>query len=325
MNRLRSRSDTLHRSAFFELCIHELLLRRGFKIIAIEPNLRSGRSPDFLVEAPDAMRFYVEATLASGMSDVAAGADRRMREALQAIDNVSSPDFFLHLHTRGVPTHPIAVGRLRRAVQRFVDTLDYEKAVAAAASGVPLPHFQHEENGAGFVIRPVPKRVRGRDGRAIGGRMLPGGKITPHEAIKASVEGKARHYGELDLPLLVAVNSLEEFARAGDAIDAMFGTLSVIVPDAGPVRPVRNRDGAWHGPTGPTNTRVSGILSTERLSPWDLGQRSLRLILNPWARRPLPPDIPFGIETSHVVDNHLQTLPGMSLREIFGLPLGWPE
>jgi hypothetical protein len=211
-------------------------------------------------------------------------------------------------------------------VQRFVDALDFDAAVRAAeANEAPGPLFQHEEHGAHFTIQPVPKNIRRPGGRAIGGRMLPGGVITPHKAIKSAIEGKAGRYGELGMPFIVAVNSLEDYARADNAVDALFGTEAVVVPEDGPPRAVRNRDGAWHGPAGPIHTRVSGVLSTERLSPWDLGHRSARLILNPWARAPLPPDIPIGIKVRHVVDDHLVTEPGLSLREIFELPEGWPE
>lgn len=320
IRRLRSRDDVLHRSSLFELMLHALLLQQGFTIIEIEPVLPNGKAPDFLVEAPDGKRFYLEATLASGMDNVAAGGDRRMREALQAIDEVRSPDFFLHLHTRGTPTRPMAVGRLRRAVQRFVDGLDYDQAIANEEVLV----FQHEEHGAKFTIQPVPKNLRRADGRAVGGRMLPGGIIHPEVAIKSAVEGKAGRYGDIDLPLVIAVNALEEFAKIDDAIDALFGTTSVVVREGQEPQPIRNADGAWRGPAGPVYTRSSAVLFVERLSAWSVGQRSLHLIVNPWARNPIG-DIPLGVEVREVIDGRLQTRAGLSLREIFDLPEGWPE
>jgi hypothetical protein len=325
IRRLRSRDDVSHRSALFELMLHALLLRQGFTIVEIEPQLPNGKAPDFLVEAPDGLRFYLEATLASGIDNVAAGADRRMREALQAIDDVRSPDFFLHLHTRGTPNQPIATARLRRAVQRFVDELDYDQAVVRAEAGQPpAPVWQHTEHGAHFTIQPVPKNIRRREGRAIGGRMLPGGVILPEVAIKSAVEGKAGRYGNIGLPLVIAVNALEEFARVGDAVDALFGTTGVIVSQDGAARGMRNRDGAWRGPGGPVYTRSSAVLFVARFSAWSVGQRAMSLILNPWARSPIA-GLPLGVEVQEVVDGRLETRPGQSLREIFGLPEGWPE
>lgn len=325
VHRLRSRDDTSHLSATFELMLHALLRRQGFTIVEVEPQLPNGKAPDFLVEAPDGRRFYLEATLASGMADTDAGADRRMREALQAIDAVESPDFFLHLHTRGTPSRPVAVGKLRRAVQAYVDALDYDQAVARAEAGLPpAPIWQRDEHGAHFMIQPIPKNVRRPGSRAIAGRMLAAGTIRPEVAIKGAVEGKAGRYGDIDLPLVIAVNALEEFARVGDAIDALFGTFGAVVSADGAARGVRNPDGAWQGRGGPVYTRSSALLFVAGFSAWSIGQRTLRLIHNPWARSPIA-DLPLGVDTSTVIDGTLETQPGQSLREIFGLPAGWPE
>lgn len=323
--RIRSRDDTLHNSSVFELMLHALLQRQGFTIVAIEPVLANGRAPDFLVEAPDGTRFYLEATLASGMASADVGGDKRLRQALQAIDEVESPDFFLHLHTIGTPSKPIAVARLRRAVQRFVDGLDYEKAAADGNAGQDVaPVFQHEEHGCRLILRPVPKNVRRPGGRAVGGTTLPGGIVRPELAIKSAVEGKAGRYGDIDLPLVIAVNALEDYAGVDAAIDALFGTTATAFSEGREPRLVRNPDGAWRGPGGPVYTRSSAVLFVERLSAWSVGQRSLKLILNPWARSSLG-DVPLGVEVREVIDDRLQTHGGRSLREIFGLPEGWPE
>ena len=322
--RLRSRDDTLHRSAHFELFLHALLRQQGFTIVAVEPALPNGRQPDFLVEAPDGTRFYLEATLAPGMAAVDAGADRRMREALQAIDDVVSPNFFLHLETRGTPDQPVAVGRLRRSVQTYVDGLDHAAAVQAIAADQPVAApWEYETHGAHFRIEPVPKNTPGF-GRAVGARVLAGGFIRLHAPIKSAVEGKAGRYGVLDHPLVVAVNALEEYVGPDDAVDALFGTTAVVVPEGGPPRHVRNSDGVWQGPDGPVYTRLSAVLFVERLSAWSVAQRTARLILNPWATNP-PKHIPLGIEIRHVVENKLVIQTGAALHAIFGLSVDWPE
>lgn len=325
IRRLRSRDDVLHSSSLFELMLHALLLRQGFVVTEIEPELPNGRSPDFLVEAPNGTRFYLEATIALGMNNAAAGADRRMREAIQAIDEVQSPDFFLHLHTQGTPSQPIAVGRLRRAVQRFVDGLEYEQVISNNdAELATFPTWRHEEHGAHFTIQAVPKNTRRSDGRAIGGRMLPGGVIHPHVAIRSAVVAKAGRYGEIDIPLVVAVNALEQYAGVDDAVDALFGTTAVIVREDFESEFVRNFDGAWYGPAGPVNTKCSAVLFIERLSAWSVAQRSFQLFVNPWARYPIG-KIPLGVDVREVIDRRLQARSGQALKTIFGLTENWPE
>lgn len=61
--RLQSRQDDQHRSAFFELFLHETLLCRGHRVTAIEPKLpHTWKSPDFLVDG----QFYLEGVQAVG-------------------------------------------------------------------------------------------------------------------------------------------------------------------------------------------------------------------------------------------------------------------
>lgn len=174
VTRLRSRDNSLHRSAFFELLLHALLLRKGFEVIEIEPKMPNGRAPDFLVRAPDGGRFYLEATLASGVDKNTAGAEQRMREAIQAIDKVKSPDFFLCLQTSGVLSSPVSTRKLLNSVQHWVDGLDYAAVVKALGTDECTAQvWQHDENGAHFTIKPIPKNQRCPSGRAIGVRMLP--------------------------------------------------------------------------------------------------------------------------------------------------------
>ena len=323
--RLRSRDDTLHQSAFFELTLHELLIRQGFTIEEVEPVLANGRAPDFLVASPQGDRFYLEATLATGQPAATAGAEQRMRMALQAIDEVQSPNFFLSLHPRGTPDQPVATTRLRRDVQRFVDGLDHAKVVADLAAGRPWPTFEQEQHGAVFRIEAVPKNTPGGgNARAIGVRMMAPIQVQPQEVIKSAVLGKAGRYGDPDLPFVIAVNSLEDYARADDAEDALFGSSAVAINAAGEDRWIREPDGVWHTPNGPGYSRVSAVLSTERVYPWSLGQRRARLIYNPWARRPLP-DIALGVDTVRIADNMFQRQDGQTIGEILGLPEDWPQ
>lgn len=331
-HRLRSIDDNTHLGAFFELALHDIVLRAGCTVLAVEPDLEgTPRSPDFLVETPQGQRFYLEATLATGRSRSGEGAERRLREALQAIDSVQSPDFFLDLHISGTPTAPVSGSRLRRRLKRWLQGLDYEQVrrIWDENAGT-IPIFTYEQNGVRFRISPVPRRLsRGslRRSRAIGSRMLAPLSVQPQEPIRSAILGKATRYGQLDAPYIVAVNAMSDYADADGAIDAVFGTPAVFVRQTAEGfedRPGRERDGVWLGAGGPTNTRVSAVFSTDRLHPWSLAQRRARLILNPWAARPLPRS-PFQADVVDVHEERLRGTAGLSLQELFDLPEGWPE
>lgn len=330
--RLRSTDDNQHMGAAFELVLHELLLRAGCKILAVEPLLKgTGRSPDFLVQTECGSHFYLEATLATGRSRRQEGADRRLNEALQAINSVNSPDFFLDVDTSGTPTAPVTVRRLRGRLDRWLQSLDYEQIIAQVGDeGVARPQFKYDQHGVSFRIAVTPRRqYRGttKGGRAIGSRTLAPQMVRSQESIRTAVVGKAGRYGDLDAPYIIAINALSDYASEDDAFDALFGEeiISTRQTAEGFERRIsRDIDGAWRGPSGPVNTRVSAVLSTERLGPWSLGQRRARLFMNPWARRPLEV-LPLAIDIREVRDEQIYCTAGNSIADLLGLPEGWPE
>ena len=160
--------------------------------------------------------------------------------------------------------------------------------------------------------------------------MLDASWVQPRLAIRDAVNGKATRYGDLDLPYVVAVNAMSDFANEEDAVDALFGPLATIVQRTGEGDehefarlPDSVWNSEWKGPGEPTNTRVSAVLSTERLTPWSVGQQRARLIINPWAQKPLP-EPALGVDVLRLQGPWLRRFPGKDLRTIFGCPEGWP-
>jgi hypothetical protein len=327
--RLRSRDDVTHQSAFFELAIHELILRAGCQA-SLHPTVPgTSKKPDFLVECPDGQTFYLEATLATGRSKEEEGAQKRLARALQTIDEVPSPDFFLSVRPRGVPNTPISGKRLKRELSQWLAGLDHAAIAAAMASGAPEPLLTFEEHGLHLRFTAMPRgSTRGSSGRAIGVHWLAGGIIHPEEPIADAIRGKAGRYGKLDLPYLIAVNALETYAREESAIDALFGSPAVAVTMMSDGsyhdRHIRQPDGVLRGKSGPECTRVSAVLSVDRLSPWTIGQAKARLIINPWAQRSLNPSV---LPLPHILveEERLRSNSGTSLSEVLGVWPGWPE
>lgn len=323
--RLRSKIDDAHQSAFFELALHELLLVTGHVIVAIEPKLEhTPYSPDFLVQAPDGSRFYLEAVVATAKSAQAVAADKRLNMAIAAIERVESPAHFLDLHIEGKPTEPIRGRHLRGALATWIANLpDSDEAKN-------VPPFVYEAFGAKFSIEaPFRKNQRDRpDDRAIGVRSLEPYWGTPGDGVRESVEKKASKYGELDAPYIVAVNATGEYQSEEDAIDALLGSPCVIIRqfDDGrrETKEGRNPDGVWLGRHGPRNTRLSAVLFTKRFSPWSVELRRALLVRSPWADKPLAA-APLRVDELNPVDGRFVKSEGSALGTIFSLHEGWPE
>ncbi|MBW0149738.1 MAG: hypothetical protein KXJ53_00870 [Phenylobacterium sp.] len=322
--RLRSTIDAAHHSAFFELAVHELLVRTGHTIVAVEPKVpNSNRRPDFLVEAPDGERFYVEVVTSIAQTPQEMAAEKRLNDAVCIVDKADAEFHFLDVQIEGKPKEQVSAKALRPALANWIAALPVTDAVK------DQPPFVYAEHGMtltiGAFLRNTPRREAGG---AIGLQNMEPFWGTPGDGIRESVERKASRYGDLDLPYVVAVNAMSDYKSEEDAIDAMFGSPCVVVRryEDGRTETAesRNGDGVWQGANGPRKKGLSAILSTERLAPWSVGQRRARLIRNPWATRPLPP-IPLGIDELNPIDGRLEKTEGQPFRELFNLPASWPE
>jgi len=322
VTRFRSSIDDQHRSAFFELFLHELVLTRGHKVVAIEPKLaHTTRSPDFLVETSQGERFYLEGVIATGRSREDAAAQARLNQALAAIDSTPSPAHFLDLSAHGVPSAPISINKMKRSLARWIATLPEDDAATSAAP------FVYDEHGLRITLRAFPRKNRARGTRSIGVRHFPVRQVTVDEDIRGALEKKASRYGDLDHPYVVAVNALGLFHHEDDAFDSLLGTAVTQMREFNDgtfrTEDTRKPDGVWVGPKGPRRRGLSAVFSTEQIDPWNFASRHARLIRNPWSIAVLPP-IALGVDEFAPIDGNFRRTEGMIVGRIFGLPEAWP-
>jgi hypothetical protein len=151
---------------------------------------------------------------------------------------------------------------------------------------------------------------------------------TPGDGIRETLLKKANRYGDLDAPLVVAVNSLRLLDDDQDAIAALFGSPSVIVRkyQDGRIEYIDSRtpNGVWFDHERPRRTGLSAVVATSGLMPWSLGSQRASLILNPWAARPLDSHV-FQTDKYVPADNVLNYSAGLGLNQIYGLSAEWPK
>lgn len=330
--RLRSNDDLEHLSAAFELITHELFRLGALKIIGVEPRLEgSKKSPDFLLETADGGSLYAENVLATSRSTSTAAAQRRLSDALHAIDTTPSPDFFLKLRIKGLPAAPIRTSKLKKRLSEWLHGLDYSEVLQASA-GKPLSDsrfdFRYAEHGLTIDVTPLPRSETRGDAtaRAIGLRMGLPTYVDDVAPIRRAIGGKAGRYGDLGKPYVIAVNSLADFVDDSDLLSSLFGS-EVFTVDVSETEPhaelARRPDGVWHHGAGPTYTRVSAVLFTKSLSPWSIATCRPLLVKNPWARYPLP-TLGIELDSINAEGDKLVRTSGQTLGNLFGLPNGWP-
>ena len=153
--------------------------------------------------------------------------------------------------------------------------------------------------------------------------------LRTHDDIRAAIDGKATKYGVLELPLIVAVNVLDDFCDTTDIRNALFGEeqmISVRQPSGTwEDRARRMPNGAWCGRSGPRNTSVSAVVVTHQLSASTLRNRTVDIIHNPWAACPLDVHslcLPHKLVS--VEDGRIEEVAGMSAADILRIPDPWP-
>lgn len=326
VGRFRSPIDDEHRSAFFELFLHHLILARGGKVLAIEPKLEhTNKSPDFCVESADGEQFYLEAVMATGRSAQETASHARLNTALAAIDEISSPNHFLDLTVHGLPTAPISIKKMRRALRSWIAGLPKDETAKDA------PPLKYEEHGATIQLRAWTRnKPAGDDARAVGIRHFPITQIAPSKDVRSALKKKASRYGKLDLPYLVAINALGHHSRESAVIDALLGTPYVRISRSASgkeiVEDTRAADGIWYSaPDGQAqNTGLSGVLAFREIDPWNFVSRSGLLIPNPWATKPLPAT-GFGVDELKAAGDAYERTNGEPLSSLLELPGAWPE
>ena len=146
--------------------------------------------------------------------------------------------------------------------------------------------------------------------------------------IRDAVVGKARKYGDLDVPLVVAVNVRSHSLGAIDEMQALFGQERFVFDrdnlDAEPGME-RASNGAWMGRTGPRARRCSGAWLFHDVTPYTVSRRKHTLYANPWSHLPLPDPLLMSVPRVQVVDNRIQRTDGEVMGAVLGLAEQWPE
>ena len=323
--RLRSRNDFDHHSAFFELFLHDLLLRIGCTA-EVHPDVPgTTKRPDFLVRSKNGSQFYLEAVLAGESRSVAA-AKARINTVYDILNGLESLDFMIGMELKGLPRTPPRARHIKAFLESRLQQVDTSEIATAFEEGgfdiLPRWLYEHEGWNVAFFPIPIAAEATIEPNDRVLGLFLHGAETIDSTSIKHAVFKKAGRYGDLKLPYVIAVDLLKWLPEnAGER--ALFGSITWnFTKDMTYVGQGRNPDGAWGGPRNPKNTRVSAVLLVRRLTPWSVSRSKIQLFLNPRAKRPCDSELnrfPRFDERTGSWDH------GASSMEIFELSLDWPE
>jgi hypothetical protein len=327
--RFRSRMERQHRSALFELFLHHFLLRCGFQV-EFHPDVPgTPRHPDFLVSREGQELFYLEAIAVSN-SEREEAETNLMNQVYDLLNALASPDFYLGMRLEGAPeTQPLGA-RLRGELGHWLATLDRQAIQQAYLEERydDVPTYEWEHDGWRIIFEPMPKGDAAREDTSVRplamAMPMQARQLRLDEALKDAVAKKDR-YGRLPLPLVVAVQVIDEFRIDRIAVmDGLFGPEAIGFDAQGQERPGRVPDGAWVSPAGPRHRSISVVMAWSTLDPWTFTSIEPIVTHNPYASIPLPTDtLPVA---QHVVDRQRDLLvqqEGLPMEQLLGLARDW--
>ena len=241
----------------------------------------------------------------------------RIAELLDRMDQLEMGPFFLCIDLEGPLDGNVPHGRWAKQVEAWIQQLS--KAQDEESVGVPIG--ERTWTHGGFQMRLRVKHGQGRPLVHYGCRM---GRFV--ERIRKGLGSKkARRYGESEVPFAIALGLFEGSLDDGDVFDAVFGDMGTVFGEDDRIEDIRRANGFWHGPGGPQNTSVSGVIYLRKPGVFSLKGTQMTLLKNPWAKSDIKASAwPFRMIVPDEETGKLEILEGRNPSEFLGLPEVWP-
>lgn len=301
--RICSKLDRDHLGAFFELYGDALLRHQEFvsKPQQVVDKMK-GNPIDFLVQSTDTPLFYLEATVAMDV-ETAPVSQRILMELWQRLDTLQEPNFRIKLYVEQESTRKLPVKHICSDIHDWLQKLDPDEISKSSTTLTDdkWPYYALDGWKIMFIAIPKPPVSRGKPGRTVLALSSPAQWRKQQNALRISLEDKKDKYGIFDLPYVIAVNVLAIDSLGCDVDEVFFGqevalierqtreitmTRSPLLSD----RPFRE-NGFWLARSGPRNRQVSAVLLVDELLPWSIASKTPVLWHNPYAEKPLDPNL----------------------------------
>ncbi len=316
--------------AFWELYLHEVFRRLGFEVV-LHPEVNGAtRRPDFRLQLGTAVTYVEAVTIYEPQAHSID--DARLAPVLDAINNISSPDFRLAVEAYSIGILAPPVKRMCQTLESWVRALDVSAVSRPPSDSTSVLRWRHQGWDLRFTLIPRPSRDRGLAGsRAIG--VYPGraGIIDDHQVIRQRLGEKTRAYGrQLRDPFVIALRSYRPTTDFEELLTGLFGAACEH-PDMirdGVIHRSRlvGANGFWLTNKGVQYQDVSAVLVAFELMPWSVARCQPWLIANPWASRPLEIELPFNRVAVDTTTGEIESREtGFQPPVHFDLPPDWPH
>ena len=324
--------DGQHIGAYFELVLHQLLLRLGFSV-TIHPTVPGvSANPDFLAESGD-RRFYLEATVNQASSSELPH-NPVLNQIYEWIDEIDDRSFLVGIRPSGRPAKQPSKRFIQTPIRRLMAESDPELVLHRFENGhrrpANLPSVTIELDGCNLFVELLPK-TREKWGVSAGRTIAAwygGDAGDVAAALGAVIDKKAREkqVARLDAPLIVACSTIDGFYKFGeDGLVSLFGRHNRGYGDPDwnmHLGEPRLERGVWVDKSGTSrngNLAAVWLFGNARpvaTTPTGYGNR---LFLNPSSQQLIPDEL-LSVARAQIVDAQMIWTGGLDLSELLDVP-----
>lgn len=323
----RGRDDSFD-SAFWELYLHESMLRCGHTV-QCHPEVGGPRKPDFLVDTGDG-RFYMEAKNI-GSPDAVNAEGKRLQLVHDAINTLACPAHLVGIEVETVGSQNLSLKRFKAAAQDWLGQLPARAPVETDGLDWDRESFEWADADWSFRLfameRPEPLLGSEMPPLAVLSPSKGGALIADEGPLRKALSDKGKAYGPLSEPFVIAVRVQTLGDDRFASTNALYGSSQVEVwNDADgqmQSRHVRARNGYWYAGDRWKHDSVSAVLVGHNLVTWNLARVSPTCWMHPDPACPLTPPPCWEVVTPRRDGQLDATGPRVPPHELFGVPKDW--
>ena len=325
--RFRQRDEN-HYAAFFELLLHQILIRCGL-VPTVDPTPpNSNDTPDFLITDQLGRSYYIEATVVLGM-ELSTG-DPRQDDVFDEIDAIAESEpsrIALMALTSGKLLRTPRLRGIRNEVLQWLASIDLTSIVDYDPPNNPSHTIWCDD----WTLKlTVSQRLDQPSDWLIHSGPIHRGSYNEPTVLRRNIRQKAGKYSYLEYPLIVAVSAPSQgsFMDRERLSSVLFGAERRIpsVDSSGNVAPAAargSRDGVWLGGSSVQYRGLHGVLFLDGAFPRVAAAGHAYTHMNPFIDAKLPDEL-LQLGSARVQDGEVAFEEGPRLGEILGLPEDWP-
>ena len=289
-----------HGGAFFELFLHELLIRLGCKI-QVHPEV-GGLTPDFLVNHGD-QRFYLEAT-SPGCIFGAFTLSPNEEDVINKLNKLTSPHFAIRAHMTGELTSTLSRNCITSGFQALLNDNDPDKVQSLIDEEGPAAAPCHMIEWGNWTLTgwldPIPPEHRSsnRSGKIVHIPMVDA--TNPILGVRDAVDAKRKKYRDLDLPFVLAVNVNDP----------------IYVPPDADKHSLWGRNGIWDRPHGGD---IAAFWRFQKVNLLNMFRSDTCLYINPQSTAHELPEALWRMPHGRICEGMLKLTAGIDISETLGV------